>query len=147
MEIDKSCPHGGLQFVESVKQKNIVARWLNKCDVMQLTSYGKSLPKEVTLALQWQNNNAMPLWWTSQQLIHTFQSYLVLLETRPSMNYLAWTKRFGFDALRWPINKTHQVVCDSLIDYGRLEWQQTLAYLKTMFEAAYQNVPNKFDSV
>ena len=41
----------------------------------------------------------------------------------------------------------HQVVHDSLFDYGRLEWQQTLHDLQKIPDVAYDNVLDTFDSV
>ena len=41
----------------------------------------------------------------------------------------------------------HQVVWDSLLDYGRLEWQQTLVDLEKASNMAFQDVRNESDSV
>ena len=40
----------------------------------------------------------------------------------------------------------HQVVCDSLLDYGRLEWQPTLQDLVNPLDVIYQEVLREFDS-
>ena len=37
------------------------------------------------------------------------------------------------------MEKTHQVVWDSLLDYGRHEWQQTLTDLDKTPDVAYQD--------
>lgn len=34
------------------------------------------------------------------------------------------------DTLPWPMEKVHQVVWDSLQDYGRIEWQRSLTHLE-----------------
>lgn len=36
---------------------------------------------------------------------------------------------------------------DSLLDYGRLEWQRTLTDSEKVPEVAYQDVLNEFDSI
>ena len=46
-----------------------------------------------------------------------------------------------------PLEKTHQVVWDSLLDCGRLEWQQTLYDLEKTLDVAYEDVLKEFDSV
>ena len=51
-----------------------------------------------------------------------------------------------FNALQWPVDKTHQVIWDTLQDYGRIEWKQTLSYLTKAPDVAYQDV-NEFDSI
>ena len=43
--------------------------------------------------------------------------------------------------------KTHQVVWDSLLHYGRLNWQQTLHDLEKAPDVAYENVLNEFDII
>ena len=43
---------------------------------------------------------------------------------------------------QWPVNKTHQVVWDSLLDYDRLDWQWTFMDLKNTPGVAYENVLN-----
>lgn len=45
------------------------------------------------------------------------------------------------------MEKTHQVVWDSLIDYGSLEWQSTLQDSKKAMDIAYEDVLRKFDKV
>ena len=44
-----------------------------------------------------------------------------------------------FNALQWLVEKTHQVVWVSSLDYGRLEWQQTLTYLGKTLNVAYED--------
>jgi hypothetical protein len=45
------------------------------------------------------------------------------------------------------VKKTHQLVWDSLIDYGSLEWQSTLQDLIKAMDIAYEDVLRKFDKV
>ena len=52
-----------------------------------------------------------------------------------------------FNALQWPLKKTHQVVWDSLLDYGRLEWQWTLMDLDIAPDVAYKDVREVSDNV
>ena len=52
-----------------------------------------------------------------------------------------------FNALQWPIEKTRQVIWDTLQDYGRIEWQRTLSDLEKAPDIAYQDVLNEFDSI
>ena len=52
-----------------------------------------------------------------------------------------------FNALQQPIEKTHQVIWDTLHVYGRIEWQQTLLDFKKVLYIAYQDVLNEFDSM
>lgn len=46
-----------------------------------------------------------------------------------------------------PMEKTHQVMCYSLPDYGRLKWRPILQDLDKALDAAYQDVLDEFDSV
>ena len=46
------------------------------------------------------------------------------------MDYLASMNDLVFNDTYWLAEKTHQIVWDSLLDYGRLEWQQTLNNLE-----------------
>ena len=46
--------------------------------------------------------------------------------------------------LHWFIVKTRQVIQDTLQDYGRIEWKQTLSSMKKAHDVAYQDVLNKF---
>jgi hypothetical protein len=43
--------------------------------------------------------------------------------------------------------KMYPTVWDSLLDYGRLQWQQTLQDLQKAPNVAYQDVLKEFDSV
>ena len=52
-----------------------------------------------------------------------------------------------FDAFQWPVEKTHQVVWDSSLDYDRLEWQQTLTDSEKTLDVAYEDVLKEFDNV
>ena len=54
------------------------------------------------------------------------------------------SNRNGIERL---VEKTHQVVWDSLLDCGRLEWQRTLTNLEKVPEMACQDVLNKFSIV
>ena len=47
----------------------------------------------------------------------------------------------------WPVGKQHQVVWDSLINYGILEWQRTLRDLKKVLDDAYDDFLREFDKV
>jgi hypothetical protein len=51
-----------------------------------------------------------------------------------------------FNALQWPIEKTHQAIWDTWQDYGRIEWQPTLTDLEKALKIVYQDVLNDFDS-
>ena len=46
-----------------------------------------------------------------------------------------------------PLRKTHQVIWDTLEDYGRIEWQQSLSDLEKASDIACQDVLNKFDAI
>jgi hypothetical protein len=45
------------------------------------------------------------------------------------------------------MEKRHQVARDSLLDYGRLEWQWTLTNLERRPNVAYEDVLKDFDNV
>ena len=45
------------------------------------------------------------------------------------------------------MKKTHQIVWDSLLDHGRLEWQWTLTGLEKTPDVAYDDVLKEFDNV
>ena len=47
--------------------------------------------------------------------------------------------------LHWFIVKTRQVIQDTLQDYGRIEWKQTLSSMKKAQDVAYQDVLNEFN--
>ena len=51
---------------------------------------------------------------------------------RNGLPWIIWRQRNDqvLNALPRPVAKIHQVVWDSLLDYGRLEWQQTLMDLE-----------------
>ena len=51
------------------------------------------------------------------------------------------------NALQWLVHKTHQVRWESLLDYGRLEWQQSLTDLQKAPNVAYENVLKIFDNI
>ena len=52
-----------------------------------------------------------------------------------------------FISFQWYVEKTHQVVWDSMLGYGRLECQCTLLDLNKASDVAYEDVLNEFDSV
>lgn len=68
---------------------------------------------------------------------------------RNGLTWIIWRQRndLDFNAMQWLLKKTYQVVWDSLIDYGKIEWQQTLSDLENAADVAYQNVLREFDSV
>ena len=45
------------------------------------------------------------------------------------------------------MEKTHQVVWDVVLEYGRIEWQDTLKNLQKSLNVAYQDVLDELDSV
>lgn len=47
----------------------------------------------------------------------------------------------------WHVEKTHQIMWYSLLDYGRLEWQPSLRDLDEVVDVAYQDVLDEFDSM
>ena len=61
------------------------------------------------------------------------------------MEYLTPTEWYAFNALQWPIEKTHQVIWDALHAYGKIEWQRTLSDLEKAQDVAYQDVLDEFD--
>lgn len=50
---------------------------------------------------------------------------------------------FGFYTLQWVVELTHQAVRDTLLDYGRIEGQQTLTDLEKALDIAHQDVLKK----
>ena len=56
------------------------------------------------------------------------------------MDYLASTEWLVLNAIQLPMKKNHQVVWDSLLDYGRLDWQHTLQDLNKTLDVAYEDV-------
>lgn len=52
-----------------------------------------------------------------------------------------------FNALQWLTEKTHEAIWDTLQEYGRIGWQQTLSDLEKAIDGAYQDVLNDFDSI
>jgi hypothetical protein len=44
------------------------------------------------------------------------------------------------------MEKTHQVVWDSLLDNGRLEWKQTLTDLEKTMDVAYEDFLEEIDN-
>lgn len=48
--------------------------------------------------------------------------------------------------MHWLLKKKYQVVWDSLIDYGKIDWQQTLSDLKKALDLA-KDVLREFDSI
>lgn len=52
-----------------------------------------------------------------------------------------------FNAIQCMMEKTYQIVWDSLVDYGRLDWQQTLSNLEKALDVAYEDVFRGFDSI
>jgi hypothetical protein len=55
---------------------------------------------------------------------------------------IIWCQRNdqNLNALPRPVKKLHQVVWDSLLGYGRLEWQRTLMVLEKTLDVAYEDV-------
>ena len=45
------------------------------------------------------------------------------------------------------MEKTHQVVCDALLDFGRIEWKMTLKDLEKAPDIDYNDVVKEFDAV
>lgn len=60
------------------------------------------------------------------------------------MNYLASIEWYG---LQWPLEKTQQVVCDSLINYGRLEWHCMGTHIEKVPNVAYEDVIHNIMSI
>ena len=63
------------------------------------------------------------------------------------MDHMVSSNDLVFNASQWPLEKTHQVVRDSLLDYDGLEWQRTLHDLEKTLDIAYEDVLNDFDLV
>ena len=86
----------------------------------------------------------MPLW--STKTLEWFNDIWFFL--RSGLPWSIWHEQNNmvFNALQWPVDKTHQVIWDTLQDYGRIEWKQTLSYLTKAPDVAYQDV-NEFDSI
>jgi hypothetical protein len=146
-KIDKSCLHRGWQFVEWVGHRFSAAHWLNKCRAMHLTSIGDSLPIEVTLALE----NIFWCWNAFDQPLNKSMKSLSVFSF--SWGVILWGS-YGVNEMTWFTNsiqwheKTHQLVWDSLLDYGRVEWQGTLQDLgKKTLKIAYNDVLEKSDRV
>jgi hypothetical protein len=83
---------------------------------MWLTSFDDFLRKEVTLALGSLFNDAMPLWSTTQQISKTFNRIWFFL--RSNLMWIIWRQHndLVFNASQWPLEKTHQMVWDSLLE-------------------------------
>ena len=45
-----------------------------------------------------------------------------------------------FNNMQWPIEKTRQVIWDSLQYYGRIEWKRTMRDLEKALDVAYHDV-------
>ena len=45
--------------------------------------------------------------------------------------------------MQWPIEKTRQVIWDSLQYYGRIEWKRTMRDLEKALDVAYHDVLKK----
>ena len=101
------------------------ALWLNKHGIMHLTSFGNSLLKEVTLPLK-----NLFQWWTSQQITENLSvfgsSWGLVSHGLFGVNIMIWF----VNALQWLVERTHKVLWVSLLQYGKLEWQQTLTNLE-----------------
>ena len=67
---------------------------------------------------------------------------------RGGLSWIIWRRRndLVFNDMRWPIEKTRQVIWDVLHDYGRVVWKQALSDLERALDVAYQDILNEFDS-
>jgi hypothetical protein len=76
-----------------------------------------------------------------------FHHFLFFL--RNGITWIIWHQRndLNRNVIERLVEKTHQVVWDSLLDYDRLEWQRTLTDLEKVPEVPYQDVLNQFDIV
>lgn len=52
-----------------------------------------------------------------------------------------------FNAIQYLMEKTYQVVWDSLLDQGRLDSQQTVSNLEKALDVAYEDVFRGSDSI
>lgn len=62
---------------------------------------------------------------------------------------MIWCQHNGlvFEATHMPMEKTHQVVWDILIDYRRLEWQSILLDLEKAPGVAYEDALRELGEV
>lgn len=100
-----------------------------KCGNLWLKLFGNSLPRRITLAIgnysQWCNASLINPWtnpWSCS--IVAYFSW--------GLSRIIWCQKNNlvFNATFWPVEKTHQVIRDSLLNYGRLQWQWTFVGLE-----------------
>ena len=114
-----------------------VALWLNKCGATRLTSFGNPLLKTRQYWLsKMQYLFDQPL----SKLLKPFNHMWFFLRSGSCMDYLALVEWSSCNARQWLVEKTHQVVLDSLRDYGRHEWQRTLTDWEKTPYVAYKDV-------
>ena len=110
------------------------------CGAMPLTSFGNSLQKK-----RKKGNFGPWKYFSMMQCLfdQSLNKFMKLFNRswfflRSGLPWIIWHQPndLVFNASQWPFEKTHQVVWDSLLDYERLEWQQTLHDLEKTLDVA-----------
>ena len=121
-KIDKSCPHCGLPIVKSVEHIFFTCPLAQQVWHYVANIIWQLFAKRGNLGLR-----------KSFSMMHCLSDQLLSIPLKPFNRtwWITWCQQnvVVFNALQWPMEKTHQVVWDSLLDYDKLEWQQTLIVL------------------
>ena len=132
-EIDKSCPHCGLQTVESVEHRFFSCSLAQQRWQYVAISCGNSMPKEVTLVRE---NHFL---WYNDSLINICARHWNNSIAFGFSWGVVFCRIFGTNGIIWflllcniPLRKcVNTRTWDDLHDYGRFEWQRTPSDLET----------------
>ena len=147
IENDKSCPHCGPQSMVSVEHM------FYSCPLAQ---HGWRYIANIIWQLLANKRNLGPRKPFSmipclfdQPLCKTLKRFSrIWFFLRYGLSSIIWCQwnDLVFNNLQWHVEKTHQVICDTLHNHGRIKWKWTLKDLEEALDAAYQDVLNMFDT-
>ena len=144
-EVDKSCPHCGSPIMELLKHK-----FFNFPLAQQVWPYATNIiwplfakrgnlgPHKLFSMMQCLFGQPL------SKSLNPFSGIWYFL--RSGLPWIVWCQHndMVFHAPPWPVEKTHEVVWDSLLGYDRLEWQQTLMELEKAPNVEYEDILKDF---
>lgn len=119
----------------------LVVHLLNIGGNTLLISFGNSLPKEGTFGPRKQFPVMQCLY--DQPLCKTLKLFSnIWFFLRSGLPWIIWRQRndMVFNAIQWPIERTHQLIRDALHDYSRIEWKCIVSDLVKVAIVAYQGI-------